>query len=292
MKKVGVYLFISLIIISINIPVYANKDKNVEVNAQKEKCENEKKSKSKKMRQVLDEIANREDKYFMLEKDVADTTIKTYSLEDAYKVNIIDPLMITQYNNGKSFASLITDEVHWIVPVRNKVEEPGYATLIESENDLEWIGTSFGGEQAHMLPDIDTVFHKIEETVDDSLQSVQYVHSPFYSVTFVYFSTLDEEYVMPFSAIADEMSIENQKVYTVENMFSILNKVFDESIAIENSDSNGGIPFRKQSFPKGALIVMVISFFNILICIKILYNKKKLKIKGDFLFETNKYKGN
>jgi len=288
-KKVSTFIFTAILIFSIALVTYANtniqelnnsdSNNNAKNTANyKKSLQDERKIKENEICNILDEKIKQGMSENIIGDNIKDLSISNYDYDNAYKVNIISPMMLTKYNNENSFENIITDKSQWIVPVYNKNGERGFATLIGDNSDLKLVGISYGGNQAQMPTDIDAVFNKIESVSGEGIgiKSIKYTYSLYYYITFIYFNTTDEEYVIPFTNIADQININNGEVYTVKNMFSILNKSFDESIINKTGENNGGLPFRQPKFPFEILIVISISLISMIFCIKYLFSKKSI----------------
>lgn len=287
-KKVCTFIIMATVIITINTSVYANTEIDVRTKSSnisnsrniinisdvirsssigdyKNELLNEKQSKQNELMNVLDKKVNEDKKLVTAGSTSIDLSIKEYSLDEAYKVNLITPLMITEYNKEQSFSSVLTDSVQWIVPVHNYSGENGHATLVEKNGTIEWIGTTFGEVQTGQPENIDTILSKISTVAKDGIQNIQYAYSQIYHITFIYFKTADGEFVIPYSSISDEVKFTNGNVYSAKKMFAILNKTFDETLLTNNNNNDGGLPYRNQIGSLQLIILGCISVATLIV---------------------------
>ncbi|MCM1191901.1 MAG: hypothetical protein NC123_05325 [Butyrivibrio sp.] len=206
--------------------------------------------------------------------------ITEYDLEGAYQVYILEPLLVTAYDETGSFSETITDSVQWKIPIKTESGTPGLAVVNESDIGLTFSGTIVGDTSSIWYVNEEKIIASVNNAINmkGPIESICIVHSYMYYTTFVYLYGSDAEYLIPYSIYADKLNLENGKVYSVSDVMKAFNKCFDESEVINNPDNNGGVPFRRQGITVyGAALVTVASILLIIALVFFLLKTKGIK---------------
>lgn len=184
-------------------------------------------------------------------------TIASYDIDNAYRVNMLEPLLLTSIKENGDFKSAISTTVQWKIPIVTTQGEPGIAILLEEDGKLSYMGIGVGeATQNWYITKAD-----IESAVSNStiikkeLTTLQIVHSYMYDTAFVYLSDGENEYLIPFSYLDKEIKIESGTVYSVSQIEKKFNRCFDEQQLIDSPMSNGGAPFRDNQSNRYLLIL-------------------------------------
>lgn len=62
-------------------------------------------------------------------------------MDGAYQVYILEPLLVTVYDETGSFSEAITDSVQWKIPIKTESGTAGLAVVNESNIGLTFSGT-------------------------------------------------------------------------------------------------------------------------------------------------------
>lgn len=215
--------------------------------------------------------------------------LTSYDLSGLYQVYIMDHLFITAVKETGSFADAITGDIQWKIPIQTNNGNIGLATMYEKDGKLYHVGNTIGEAAQTWMITEEAIRNAIAEAdlADNAFLSMQLAHSYLYNTTFVYLTTTESEYLVPFSYYAEQIRLENGKLYTVSEIIDIFDSYFDEQQLIDNPNSNGGAPFRQQprilsgqdEAPKTtipvttAVLVILVSVVGILLLVR--YMKKQ-----------------
>ena len=195
-----------------------------------------------------------------------DYSIEQYKLDKAYKIHRLSLFMLTEYQEKGSFEKVITEECRWRVPVRTTTGENGIIEFEDHNGKMEPGLESIGGEQIEsLLPEEDNLIEKVKEfTNGEKIEKMVYTESILYSMTFVYFKTEKDEYLIPFTSHEDWRGLTSGKVYTAKKAIQAMSKKYDESRMIngEFRDTTGGPPVRRSA---NIYIITGLCFFAIVI---------------------------
>ena len=217
------------------------------------------KTEQKVVEDCLENFVEEEEKSTQDRKELSDMDIDTgeenYDIARAYRVNLLDHLVITNYQEGHEFASAITETVQWKVPYSREDGMCGVATLIEDNGNFEWIGESVGETMVEIPISRDEVTNTLAQNLSskEEIEDIIYTYSQFYNMVIVYIRTSKKEYAIPFAEFPDKFisgsdKIINGTVYEMEKFMKIMNKLFDEESLQSDSGIGMGLPYRKKSF--------------------------------------------
>lgn len=220
----------------------------------------------------------------VLRMDGYQEKITEYDLDGAYQVYILEPLLVTVYDETGSFSEAITDSVQWKIPIKTESGTAGLAVVNESDIGLAFSGTIVGDMSSIWYVNEEKIITSVNNAINmkEPIESICIVHSYMYYTTFVYLYSSDAEYLIPYSIYADELNLVNGKVYSVSDVMKAFRKCFDESEVINNPNNNGGVPFRKQGITVyGAALVTIASVLLIVVLAFFLLKTKEIRDKSE-----------
>lgn len=202
-----------------------------------------------------------------------DVGISGYDLENIQKVYFLVGNPVKTYCETKSVEAIISDNYNFRVPVATETGVSLVAVLVE---DASTGKLTFSGIGEDYLVYSNAIEKSIEEKGlnPDNVQNTVVTYSALYRAYFVFFDYENESYCIPYTQQADEIKLQNGLVYTTEDLFSQMNKTFDETILEKNPNSNGGLPYRETN--AATLIVMGVASV-IAVALIILYKVRKKK---------------
>lgn len=220
----------------------------------------------------------------ILSRDGYREKITEYDLDGAYQVYLLEPLLVTAYDETGSFSEAITDSVQWKIPIKTESGTAGLAVVNESDTGLTFSGTIVGDTSSTWYVNEEKIISGVKNAVNmkEPVESICIVHSYMYYTTFVYLYSSNAEYLIPYSIYADELHLENGKVYSVSDVMKAFRKCFDESEVINHPNNNGGVPFRRQGITVyGVAFVSIASVLLMIVLIFFLIKTKDIKDKRE-----------
>lgn len=144
---------------------------------------------------------------------------------------------------GKSVSEAISSDYVWDVP--NEAEQVFRIRVIDGQWKVIGYSTPLAGEKDPSIIDLDLVDAAIAElakSYDVSDIQVQCFLADMYFANFVYITTPDNEYLIPFAARPDFTGLENGRLYTALEASQILVENFPliEGEMNGSTDNNGG----------------------------------------------------
>ncbi len=220
----------------------------------------------------------------ILSRDGYREKITEYDLDGVYQVYLLEPLLVTAYDETGSFSEAITDSVQWKIPIKTESGTAGLAVVNESDTGLTFSGTIVGDTSSTWYVNEEKIIAGVKNAVNmkEPVESICIVHSYMYYTTFVYLYSSNAEYLIPYSIYADELHLENGKVYSVSDVMKAFRKCFDESEVINHPNNNGGVPFRRQGITVyGVAFVSIASVLLMIVLIFFLIKTKDIKDKRE-----------
>ena len=204
--------------------------------------------------------------------------VTTYDLSNAYRIYKIESFFLTELNQKGSFEETLTDEIQWKVPIVTQKGESGLVTLLEDDGELSWVATEVGESSETLYVSDVKIKNAVEQAMEvkGDFNDIKIAHSYMYYTTFVYLSSDQEEYLIPFSCYSEEIGINNGELYTVAEIQKKFNNCFDEESMSENGDFNGGTPFKKPTYHFETAIVTLSFIGVVMVLIFIMKRKKKV----------------
>jgi hypothetical protein len=210
-----------------------------------------------------------------------------YDIAGAYKVVVLEPMLLEKLNGSNSFSSAFTDTVQWKIPITMSDSSIGLAVINEVGGALSLTGTVVGDATRIWQINKEKVLTAVADAdiVDESIASIQMAHSYLHNTVFVLLNGENDEYVIPYSYNASQMGVENGKVYSFDSIMNILNDNIDEASIMQYPDNNGGAPYRQQSVqqPQAATLIstpiatLTVAISLLLLGAIVIYRKKLRK---------------
>lgn len=172
---------------------------------------------------------------------IFDLTISGYDMDKAYKMYILDSLMITSYKADPDFKSLITDSDRIMLPADGKL-----VMFMKEDSKYKWIGEEYTDD----TPDFNTLTQDILNSIDEEIIDVKHTYSFSYYMDIIYIETAENEYAVPYLneyGIEDEIGdrLVSGTIYTVPEFMDRMDQTYDEEYAINHGDEDGGIPYKE-----------------------------------------------
>lgn len=175
------------------------------------------------------------------EKNVFDLTISGYDMDKAYKMYILDSLMITSYKADPDFKSLITDSDRIMLPADGKL-----VMFMKEDSKYKYIGQEFTDD----TPDFNMLTQNILNSIDEEIIDVKHTYSFMYYMDIIYIETAENEYAVPYFkeyGIEEEIGdrLVSGTIYTVSEFMDRMDQTYDEEYAINHGDEDGGVPCKE-----------------------------------------------
>lgn len=284
-KLIGVFLGL-FFAVSMNVCARESEDESPLIRDAMSKMSNTKTERLSEIEELMNDNLFRNDTN-VFRMDGYREKITEYDLNGAYQVYILEPLLVTIYDETGSFSEAITDSVQWKIPIKTESGTAGLAVVSESDKGLTFSGTIVGDTSSTWYVNEEEIIASVNnaKSMKEPVESICIVHSYMYYTTFVYLYSSDAEYLIPYSIYADELNLENGKVYSVSDVMKAFRKHFDESEVINNPDNNGGVPFRRQGVTVyGAVLVSIASILLLIVLVFYLLKTKAIKDKGEYKY--------
>lgn len=205
--------------------------------------------------------------------------LKSHDTNNIYKVYSLPVLMLTAYKENPTIDSLLTDDCVWEI----------CANSILSENSIVRISTKNGekffsgiAERTDSYVTNEKIVSAIEQggLLVSAINEIKIAKSEIYHSYFVFVTTVETDYVIPFPAREDFLGVETGKLYTLDDMIKTMDGIFDEAALEKNQDSYGGVPLRDPSINDNTDIVFVAVALSliVLVLVVVLMKKKFLKV--------------
>ncbi|MCM1225853.1 MAG: hypothetical protein NC320_00305 [Clostridium sp.] len=172
---------------------------------------------------------------------VFDLTISGYDMDKAYKMYILDNLMITSYKDNPDFKSLITDSDRIMLPADGKL-----VTFMKEDSEYK----SIGEKHTDDTPDFNTLTRNILNSIDEEIIDVKHTYSFMYYMDIIYIETAENEYAVPYLngyGVEEEIGdrLISGTIYTVPEFMDRMDQTYDEEYAINHGDEIGGVPYKE-----------------------------------------------
>lgn len=235
---------------------------------------------------LIEEIEGRNYSYYsqietiMKEPDVSNN-VRSYDINNAYRVTMMEPLLLTILNDGQEFKNTLTDVIQWKVPIITDEGEPGLVFLLEKEGELSYIGKHTGETTKVWHISMNGIREAVRDAAefDGKIYSIQIAHSYVYNTAFVYMDGEKNDYIILYSLYSKETGLENGKVYILSEFTKEFNKCFDEKVMIDNPSHNGGVPFRTLALDNRILVIATLLAFAGGVIVVWFRLKKKSRIR-------------
>lgn len=281
-KRIGVFLVL-FFAVSMNVCAMEMEDKTVLIRDALSNMSNTKTERRSEIEELMNDNLFRNG-INILSRDGYRENITEYDLDGAYQVYLLEPLLVTVYDETGSFSEAITDSVQWKIPIKTESGTAGLAVVNESDTGLTFSGTIVGDTSSTWYVNEEKIIAGVKNAVNmkESVESICIVHSYMYYTTFVYLYSSNAEYLIPYSIYADELHLENGKVYSVSDVMKAFRKCFDESEVINHPNHNGGVPFRRQGITVyGVAFVSIVSILLMIVLAFFLIKTKEMKDKRE-----------
>lgn len=182
-----------------------------------------------------------------------------YDYSKAFRVQLIDDLMITAYKKkGKNIDKLFGDTYEWYVPYTTKSGRAGITMLQKVNGKYQWMSESDDGEIGQTVLDKDKVASVVAKVISakNTIKDIRLLRNELYYLNMIYVKCAKESYMIPFAdapdvfnAKAGKKGLVNGKVYTTKEFMSLMNTMFDEQLLL-NADpdtSGNALPYRQKS---------------------------------------------
>lgn len=222
-------------------------------------------------------LSNKEN--FIISESHSDTVNEScygdYNLENAEKIYFSEALMLTAYEEEKTIDSIVSEKYQLCVPLGES--EQSVAIFSVKEDGVTFSGSRLS--EGYYLSDTEIREIVVNSNIEPStIISIRRVFSPMYHTTYAIIETGVEVYAIPFASNEEFLGLENKKLYVFDEMMQFLINRFDESELLENQDSFGGVPLRKNNSIL-VICVIIISLVLIFVCTILLIKRKKRKNK-------------
>lgn len=164
---------------------------------------------------------------------------ESYDADTAkYKIyKLSQPDMVVQLNNGKSVSDCLSTEYSWTV------EAPGKLfVVVEEQGEWRVAGYQYLEDEQSKAGIIDTaVLERNDIALNKSAQDAEilFFEAPLYFTNFVYYTSNETEYLIPYGSRPDLTLLENGKVYTAKEVADILTESFNLN-ELNDPNGNGG----------------------------------------------------
>ncbi len=281
-KMLGVFLVL-FFTVGMNVCAMESEDEPALIRDAMSKMSNTKMERLSEIEELMNDNLFQKD-INVLSREGYREKITEYDLDGAYQVYILEPLLATVYNETGSFSEAITDSVQWKIPIKTESGTAGLAVVNESDMGLTFSGTIVGDTSSTWYVNEEKIIASVNNAINmkEPIESICIVHSYMYYTTFVYLYSSNAEYLIPYSIYADELHLENGKVYSVSDVMKAFSKCFDESEVINHPNNNGGVPFRRQGLTVyGVALVSIASILLIIVLTFFLLKTKEIKDKSE-----------
>lgn len=216
------------------------------------------------------EQSDKDDSKMLVGESVAGQ--EKYNYDKAYSVIGVDLFLITEFQKKGDFSKLLTGKRQWKVPYQAENGEKGLVTLEEKDGSWEWISETSDDTLEKIPPEKEKIASLIGEQINknETILDITYAYSILYNMTMIYVEGKKQDYIIPYAEVPEQLNREagkkgivNGRVYTDENFITVMNRMFDEEKMKENSNQNGGIPYRQQEDISIKVIIAVVVLFMV-----------------------------
>ena len=211
------------------------------------------------------------------------TMLKSHDINNIYKVYRLPVLMLTAYKENSTKEALLTDDFVWEIPANSILSENSIVqvSIINGEKNFSGIA-----EKTDSYVTNEKIALAIEQggLPVSAINEIKIAKSAIYHSYFVFVTTTETNYVIPFPSLEDYLGVETGKLYTLDEMMTTMDEIFDEAKLAENPNSYGGVPLRDSSINNNIemdatdviVILTVVASIAVITMVVILINKKKL----------------
>ena len=210
-----------------------------------------------------------------------------YDIDKAYKIQPIWSMNAAKESG--SVKNSIEKYEFYDVPAVTADGMNALVTIMDDGGELRFHSMSYGGDTKDLIVDFEKVKKGIEESslVNEKLNSMQLLNFAAFETRFVFFTTQDEEYLMPFYSVCqiDGKNLEKYKVYPASELVEMFTEYYDEQNGSEKERLYGGIALPNKNLIQegtsnyllwiGIPTAMVI----VVLLARLYYNKRKIQIR-------------
>ncbi len=203
--------------------------------------------------------------------------LKSHNMNNIYKVYKLPILMLTAYKENPTINSLLTDDCIWEIHANSILSENSIVQVSIINGEKKFAGIA---EKTDSYVTNEKIALAIEQgglPVSD-IKEIKIAKSDIYHSYFVFITTAETNYIIPFPSLEDYLGVETGKLYTLDEMMKTMDGIFDEAKLSENPDSYGGVPLRDSSIKNDIdfiVILAVVASIAVITTAIILINKKK-----------------
>lgn len=203
--------------------------------------------------------------------------LKSHNMNNIYKVYKLPILMLTAYKENPTINSLLTDDCIWEIHANSILSENSIVQVSIINGEKKFAGIA---EKTDSYVTNEKIALAIEQgglPVSD-IKEIKIAKSDIYHSYFVFVTTAETNYIIPFPSLEDYLGVETGKLYTLDEMMKTMDGIFDEAKLSENPDSYGGVPLRDSSIKNDIdfiVILAVVASIAVITTAIILINKKR-----------------
>ena len=158
----------------------------------------------------------------------ASKTVKSYSVKNAYLAIKTKEKMLEAYRSKKSMEYLMTDEKIWIVPIVNEMDKNGYAVLTQNGNSFTMNDVVITENSPRLEVSVEDAVAIVEGNAKGDVSDMGIYYSELYKTTMIYWQDTKGKYIVPYTEYEKECKVKNGRLYTMEEYFKGMNKIFSE----------------------------------------------------------------
>lgn len=186
------------------------------------------------------------------------------SLQEAYRVNLLENFWLTEYLEGGDLADHVSGKVQWKVPYQRDNGEAGIMTFALQGDRYVRLGES-SGEKQEQIPapkkEAARIIAKAGITSEDIVKA-EYYYSQMYSLVLIDIKTKDGEFVIPYAEFSEKMKsidqrqqITNGEVYKISDFMKEMNQIFDEKYLQDHPEEVIGMNYRRDTMAKKKWVI-------------------------------------
>lgn len=187
------------------------------------------------------------------------------SLQEAYRVNLLENFWLTEYLEGGDLADHVSGKVQWKVPYQRDNGEAGIMTFALQGDRYVRLGES-SGEKQEQIPapkkEAARIIAKAGITSEDIVKA-EYYYSQMYSLVLIDIKTKDGEFVIPYAEFSEKMKsidqrqqITNGEVYKISDFMKEMNQIFDEEYLQDHPQEVIGMNYRRDTMAKKKWVIV------------------------------------
>lgn len=138
-------------------------------------------------------------------------------------------------------------------------------------------GHKFDVKAEWVIPTDEELASIITSTIQD-VKDIKFAHSFRYYTTFIVIESKENEYLIPYTSTPDINGLINGKIYTSDEVVSIMSGIYNETAAIKAGDLDGGTPIKStQNIDSNLLLLTTVSLILSAITATLIFRAKKIK---------------